>query len=208
MTLPLIVAITGATGVIYGVELLRVLKDLGQPTHLILSEAAGLNLSIETDYSLEEVRALATVVHSNKDVGASVASGSFRTRGMIVAPCTVKTLSAIANSFTYNLIVRAADVQLKESRKLVLLVRETPLHKGHLELMARAADCGAVILPPMPAFYHRPQTIMDIIHQTIGKALDQVGIEHNLFRRWNGHRPEDGAEQSEPVAKRSLRALG
>ncbi|MBL8318087.1 MAG: UbiX family flavin prenyltransferase [Burkholderiaceae bacterium] len=191
MTLPLIVAITGATGVIYGVELLRVLKQLGQPTHLILSEAAGLNLSIETDYTLEDVRALADVVYPNKDVGAAPASGSFRTRGMIVAPCTVKTLSAIANSFTYNLVVRAADVQLKEGRKLVLLVRETPLHKGHLELMARAADCGATLLPPMPAFYHRPQTIMDLVHQTIGKALDQVGIEHDLFRRWSGHGGDD-----------------
>ena len=187
MTLPLIVAITGATGVIYGVELLRVLKSLGPPTHLILSEAAGLNLSIETDYTLGDVRALADVVYPNKDVGAAPASGSFRTRGMIIAPCTIKTLSAIANSFTYNLVVRAADVQLKEGRKLVLLVRETPLHKGHLELMARAADCGAVLLPPMPAFYHRPQTIMDLVHQTIGKALDQVGIEHDLFRRWSGH---------------------
>jgi len=193
MNLPLVVAITGATGVIYGVELLRVLKDLGQPVHLILSEAAGLNLSIETEYTLDQVRDLATVVHNNRDVGASVASGSFRTRGMIVAPCTVKTLSAIANSFTYNLVVRAADVQLKEGRKLVLMVRETPLHKGHLELMTRAADCGAVILPPMPAFYHRPQTIMDIVHQTIGKALDQVGIEHNLFKRWSGHGEETKA---------------
>ncbi|HWP12842.1 MAG TPA: UbiX family flavin prenyltransferase [Ramlibacter sp.] len=199
MNLPLVVAITGATGVIYGIELLRVLKDLGQETHLILSEAAGLNLAIETDYTLEQVRALATVVHNNRDVGASVASGSFRTRGMIVAPCTVKTLSAIANSFTYNLVVRAADVQLKEGRKLVLMVRETPLHKGHLDLMARAANCGAVILPPMPAFYHRPQTIMDIIHQSIGKALDQVGIEHDLFRRWSGHQsPVDGG--SSPAA--------
>jgi 4-hydroxy-3-polyprenylbenzoate decarboxylase len=190
MTLPLVVAITGATGVIYGVALLRVLKELGQTTHLILSEAAGLNLAIETEYTLDQVRALADVVYNNKDVGAAVASGSFRTRGMIVAPCTIKTLSAIANSFTYNLIVRAADVQLKERRKLVLLVRETPLHKGHLDLMSRAADCGAVILPPMPAFYHRPQTIMDLVHQTIGKALDQVDIEHNLFQRWAGHSDE------------------
>ena len=187
MSLPLVVAITGATGVIYGVELLRILKDLKQETHLILSEAAGMNLAIETDYALDEVRALADVVYNNKDVGAAVASGSFRTRGMIVAPCTVKTLSAIANSFTYNLIVRAADVTLKERRTLVLMVRETPLHKGHLELMARAADCGAVILPPMPAFYHKPTSIMDIIHHSIGKALDQVGIEHNLFKRWTGH---------------------
>lgn len=196
MNLPLVVAITGATGVIYGVELLRVLRELGQPTHLILSEAAGQNLAIETDYTLEQVRSLATVVHNNKDVGASVASGSFRTRGMIVAPCTVKTLSAIANSFTHNLVARAADVQLKEGRKLVLMVRETPLHKGHLDLMSRAADCGAVILPPMPAFYHRPQTIMDIIHQTLGKALDQVGIEHDLFQRWSGKSGKSGSDSN------------
>lgn len=189
MSLPLIVAITGATGVVYGVEMLRVLKALGLETHLILSEAAGMNLAIETEYTVDDVRRLASVVYNNKDVGAAVASGSFRTRGMIVAPCTVKTLSAIANSFTYNLVVRAADVQLKEGRKLVLMVRETPLHKGHLELMTRAADCGAVILPPMPAFYHQPQSIMDIIHQSIGKALDQVGIEHQLFKRWTGHGP-------------------
>lgn len=187
MGLPLVVAITGATGVIYGVEMLRVLKELGQETHLIVSEAAALNLSIETRYSLDDVQALADVVYSNKDIGATVASGSFRTCGMIVAPCTVKTLSAIANSFTYNLVVRAADVTLKERRKLVLMVRETPLHKGHLDLMARAADCGAVLLPPMPAFYHQPESLMDIIHQSIGKALDQVGIEHDLFKRWAGH---------------------
>lgn len=187
MSLPLVVAITGASGVIYGVEMLRVLKTLGQETHLILSEAAGLNFALETDCDLDYVKGLASVVYNNKDVGAAVASGSFRTRGMIVAPCSVKTLSAIANSFTYNLIVRAADVTLKERRSLVLMVRETPLHKGHLELMVRAADCGAVILPPMPAFYHKPETIMDIIHQSIGKALDHVGIEHSLFKRWAGH---------------------
>ncbi|MDT3680838.1 MAG: UbiX family flavin prenyltransferase [Burkholderiaceae bacterium] len=184
--LPLVVAITGATGVIYGVEMLRVLRKLGESVHLILSEAATMNLAIETNTSVDEVKALADVVYPNKDIGAAVASGSFRTRGMIVAPCTVKTLSAIANSFTYNLVVRAADVTLKERRPLVLMVRETPLHKGHLELMARAADCGATILPPMPAFYHHPQTIMDIVHQSVGKALDQVGIEHDLFQRWTG----------------------
>jgi len=193
MSLPLVVAITGATGVIYGVELLRVLKDLGQETHLILSEAAGMNLAIETEYSLEQVRALADVVYPVRDVGAAVASGSFRTRGMIVAPCTIKTLSAIANSYTSNLVVRAADVTLKERRPLVLMVRETPLHKGHLDLMSRAADCGAIILPPMPAFYHRPQSIMDIVHQSIGKALDQVGIEHRLFARWTGHTHAEAA---------------
>ncbi len=185
--LPLVVAITGATGVIYGVEMLRVLKELGQETHLILSETACMNLTIETDNSLDEVKSLANVVYNNKDISAAVASGSFLTRGMIVAPCTIKTLSAIANSYTSNLIVRAADVALKERRTLVLMVRETPLHKGHLHLMSRAADCGAVILPPTPAFYHKPVTIMDIIHQSIGKALDQVGIEHNLFKRWTGY---------------------
>ena len=158
--LPLVLAITGATGVIYGVEMLRILRELGQETHLILSEAAGMNLAIETDYSIEDVKALASVVYSNKDVGAAVASGSFRTRGMIVAPCTIKTLSAIANSFTYNLVIRAADVTLKERRPLVLLVRETPLHKGHLELMTRVADYGGTLLPPMPAFYHKPQTVV------------------------------------------------
>jgi len=187
MKLPLVVAITGATGVIYGIEMLRVLKDLGQETHLILSESAGLNISLETEYELDYVKSLADVCYKNKDVGAALASGSFRTRGMIVAPCTIKTLSAIANSFTYNLIARAADVTLKERRSLVLMVRETPLHQGHLELMSKAASCGAVILPPMPAFYHKPQTIMDLVHQSIGKALDQVGVEHNLFRRWSGH---------------------
>ena len=186
MSLPLVVAITGATGVIYGVEMLRVLKDLGEETHLIVSEAAAMNLAIETDYTLDQVRGMASVVYDNKEIGAAVASGSFRTRGMIVAPCTVKTLSAIANSFTYNLLVRAADVTLKEGRKLVLMVRETPLHKGHLDLMSRAAENGAVILPPMPAFYHHPKSIMDMVHQSIGKALDQVGIEHDLFRRWTG----------------------
>jgi 4-hydroxy-3-polyprenylbenzoate decarboxylase len=201
MDLPLVVAITGATGVVYGVEMLRVLRELGQPTHLILSEAAGVNMAIETNYTLDEVRALADVVHSNKDVGAAVASGSFRTRGMIVAPCTVKTLSAIANSFSYNLIVRAADVTLKERRTLVLMVRETPLHKGHLDLMSRAADCGAVILPPMPAFYHKPASIMDIVHQSIGKALDHVGIEHQLFKRWSGR-------DREALTKEPLRVAG
>ncbi len=188
---PVIVAITGASGVIYGVELLRALRDLGEEAHLILSEAAGRNLAIETRWSLDEVRALAAVVYSNRDVGAAPASGSFRTRGMIVAPCSIKTLSGIANSYDENLVVRAADVTLKERRKLVLMVRETPLHKGHLELMARATDCGAVILPPVPAFYHHPQTIEDLVRQSVGKALDQLEIDHDLYRRWSGRDRSD-----------------
>ena len=201
MSLPLVVAITGASGVIYGVEMLRVLKDLGQETHLIVSDAASRNLAIETEYTLEQVRALASVVYENKNIGAAVASGSFRTRGMIVAPCTVKTLSGIANSYTDNLVVRAADVTLKERRTLVLMVRETPLHKGHLDLMSRAADYGAVILPPMPAFYHKPQSLMDVIHQSIGKALDQVGIEHNLFQRWSGNEQQDQVKEALKIAR-------
>lgn len=186
MTLPLIVGISGASGVIYGVELLKVLKTLEQPAHLILTEAGAYNLQIETDYTIGYLQSLADEVYDVKDLASSVASGSFLTRGMVVAPCTVKTLSAIANSFTYNLLVRAADVTLKEKRPLVLMVRETPLHKGHLELMTKAANLGATILPPVPAFYHKPESILDLIQQSIGKALDHLGIEHNLFHRWSG----------------------
>ena len=186
MSKPLVIAISGASGVIYGVEMLRALRSTDCPAHLILSESAGRNLQIEMDLTVSEVREMADVVYSNKDMAASVSSGSFRTRGMVVAPCSIKTLSGIANSYNDNLITRAADVSLKERRRLVLMVRETPLHKGHLDLMSRAADLGAVILPPVPAFYHRPETIQDIINQSIGKALDQFEIEHNLFRRWSG----------------------
>jgi len=188
---PIVVGITGATGVIYGVELLRALRELNEPTHLILSKSAIRNIHIETEYRIEEVQDMADVVYNNSDIGASVASGSFKTRGMIVAPCTIKTLSAVANSFNDNLIVRASDVTLKERRPLVLMVRETPLHKGHLELMARVADIGATLLPPMPSFYHGPKTIMDIVHQSVGKALDQLNIEHDLFRRWHSDLGKD-----------------
>ena len=145
-----------------------------------------MTLAIETAYSVEAVRALADVVYSNKDIGAAVASGTFQTRGMIVAPCSIKTLSAIANSHSSTLIARAADVMLKERRPLVLMVRETPLHKGHLELMMRATDYGAIILPPMPSFYDQPQTLTDVVHQGVGKALDQLGVEHSLRPRWQG----------------------
>ncbi len=186
MTQPLVVALTGATGMIYGVEMLKVLKQLNIPTHLIVSESAAISIGIETDMTVRDVKALADVVYSNKDLAAAVSSGSFKTQGMIVAPCTIKSLSGIANSYNDNLVTRAADVTLKERRKLVLMVREAPLHKGHLELMTRAVDLGAVILPPMPAFYHGPQTILDIVHQSVGKVLDQFDIEHNLFERWKG----------------------
>jgi flavin prenyltransferase len=185
LSLPIIVGISGASGVIYGVQALKILKDLGQTTYLIMSKAGAKNLEIETDYTPKQVQDMANVVQDIDNVGASVASGSFLTKGMLVAPCTIKTLSAIANSFTYNLLIRAADVTLKERRPLVLMVRETPLHKGHLDLMRRAADLGAVILPPVPAFYHKPKTLMDIINQSLGKALDHLGIEHDLFQRWH-----------------------
>jgi 4-hydroxy-3-polyprenylbenzoate decarboxylase len=186
MTLPVVVGMSGATGVVYGIELLRALRNLGHPTHLIVSEMAARTLALETDIGLDELRKLADVVYSIKDLAAAVASGSFRARGMAVAPCSVKTLSGIANAFSYNLLIRAADVTLKERRPLVLVFRETPLHVGHLRLMLQAAEAGAIILPPMPAFYHRPKTIDDIVRQTVGRALDQLGIEHDMGDRWSG----------------------
>ena len=183
--LPLVVGVTGASGVIYGIRLLEVLQQLKVSTHLVVSDAAKLNLQIETGREYEELIGLADKVHQVNDLAGSIASGSFLTRGMVVTPCTIKTLSAIANSFNYNLLVRAADVCLKEKRKLVLMVRETPLHQGHLELMLKAATLGAVILPPVPAFYHGPKTIQDLIDQSVGKVLDCFGIEHELFKRWS-----------------------
>jgi flavin prenyltransferase len=185
---PVIVGISGATGIIYGIETLRALKTLGVQSHLIISEAGVRTLDYETDLNLDDLRALADKVHSVKDIGASIASGSYRTQGMIVAPCSIKTLSGIANSFDTNLLIRTADVTLKERRPLVLLVRETPLHKGHLELMTRAADYGATIMPPVPAFYTKPKSIDDIVHQTVGRALDHLGLDHEMIERWNGGR--------------------
>jgi flavin prenyltransferase len=180
----IVVGITGASGVIYGIELLRVLKTLGYESHVIITEAARMNIVIETDVSIEEVEGTAHRVYSDTDLAAPVASGSFLTAGMVVIPCTVKSLSAIAHSYTASLLVRAADVCLKERRPLVLVVRETPFHQGHLELMIKAASLGAVILPPIPAFYHRPQTIHDLILHTLGKVLDCFHLPHQLFRRW------------------------
>ncbi|MBU0462236.1 MAG: UbiX family flavin prenyltransferase [Proteobacteria bacterium] len=185
MTKRLIVGIAGASGVIYGIRMLEVLKNRGIETHLIISEAGKLNIRIETDYDVDEVLAMADFTYTNKDIAASVASGSFLTMGMVVAPCTVKTLSGIANSYNENLLTRAADVQLKEKRKLALMFRETPLHIGHLRLLTRAAEMGAHIVPPVPAFYHHPKTIDDIINQSVGKVLDYMGIEHDLFKRWD-----------------------
>ena len=186
MSSPVLVGISGASGATYGVEALRMLRELEIPAHLIISELGLRNLKIETDLSLVDLKPMADVIYSNKDLGALVSSGSFRTRGMIIAPCSIKTLSGVAHSTSANLLIRAADVILKERRPLVLMVRETPLHKGHLELMVKAADIGAIIHPPLPAFYTKPQSINDIIRQSVGRALDQLQINHELIKRWNG----------------------
>ena len=202
MTKRLIVGIAGASGVIYGVRMLEVLKNRGIETHLIISEAGKLNIKIETDYEVDEVLAMADVTYSNKQMAASVASGSFQTMGMVIAPCTVKTLSGIAHSYNENLLIRAADVQLKEKRKLALMFRETPLHVGHLRLLTQAAEMGAHIVPPIPAFYHHPKTIDDIINQSVGKVLDYMGIEHDLFKRWDNSELEKLEAPSEKPGKK------
>jgi 4-hydroxy-3-polyprenylbenzoate decarboxylase len=182
----IIVGITGASGVIYGIRLLEVLKELNMETHLVITEAGQENIHIETTSTIESVKGLATEVYDIKDVAAPFSSGSFRTDGMVIAPCSVKTLSGVAHSYTENLLIRAADVTLKERRKLILVVRETPLHKGHLELMSKVAELGGVILPPVPAFYHTPRSIEHLIDHTIGKILDLMDIEHSLYKRWEG----------------------
>jgi flavin prenyltransferase len=181
----LIIGLSGASGAIYGIRALEALKDVPDiETHLVLSPAAKRIIVEETDWKVSAVEALADVVHTHSDIGAAVASGSFITAGMLVAPCSIKTLSEIANSHNDNLLTRAADVCLKERRRLVLLVRETPLHLGHIELMAQATRYGAVLLPPVPAFYNHPQTIDDIVNHTVGKAFDQFEIPHQLLKRW------------------------
>ncbi len=181
----LVVGMSGASGAIYGIRFLEILSKAEDiEIHLILSPSAGQTIVDETDWSVSDVKAMADVVYNNKDIGASLSSGSFRHDGMIVAPCSVKSLSGIVNSYDDNLLTRAADVALKEKRRVILLVRETPLHLGHIELMARAASYGAVVMPPVPAFYHRPKTLDDVINQTVGKALDLFDISHTLFKRW------------------------
>ena len=183
----LVVGMSGATGAIYGVRLLEVLsQDSEVETHLVMSEAAALTVQEETDWSLKDVTGLADHAHDMGDIGAPISSGSFQCEGMVIAPCAIKSMSMISNSINANLLIRAADVTLKEKRKLVLLVRETPLHLGHLRLMANLAEIGAVIHPPMPAFYHRPKTLDDVINHTVGRVLDQFGIEHRLSKRWAG----------------------
>jgi 4-hydroxy-3-polyprenylbenzoate decarboxylase len=183
----LIIGISGASGVIYGIRALEVLRRGGQvETHLVLSPAARATIAQETSLRARDVEALAHVVHAPGNIGASIASGSFDTMGMLVAPCSIKTLSAVAHCFSADLMARAADVQLKEGRPVVLLVRETPLHKGHLRLMTQAAENGAIIMPPVPAFYGGPSTIDDLVNATVGRALARLGLPNDLFREWPG----------------------
>jgi 4-hydroxy-3-polyprenylbenzoate decarboxylase len=183
----LVVGISGSTGVVYGVRMLEMLADVeGVETHLVTTRHAELTMRLETSYEIEQVRELADVVHNFRDIGAPIASGSFRAEAMVVAPCSIKTLSGIAHSYSDNLLLRAADVMLKERRPLILAVRETPLHLGHIRLMQTAAECGAVLFPPVPAFYHRPETLDDIIDQSVGRMLEQVGVVLPGLPRWEG----------------------
>ncbi|HZQ06599.1 MAG TPA: UbiX family flavin prenyltransferase [Anaerolineae bacterium] len=184
----IIVGISGSTGVIYGIRLLQVLKQhSGVKTLLVMSKPAKQTILIETDFTIEQVEALADKVYRIGDIAGAISSGSFKTDAMVVVPCSVKTLSAIANSYDDNLLVRAADVTLKEKRRLILVVRETPLHLGHLRLMTSVVEMGAVLMPPVPAFYSKPKTLDDIVNQTVGRILDLLGIEEDrLFQRWLG----------------------
>ena len=198
----LIVGISGASGTVYGIRLLEVLRGVPDvETHLVLSPSARRTILLETDHSVEQVEALADRTYRSSDIAAAISSGSFRPAGMVVAPCSMKTVSGIATSFSDNLLLRAADVVLKERRRLLLLVRETPLHLGHLRLLVQAAEIGAVVMPPMPAFYHRPATLADVVDQTVNRVLDMLDIELDLdlFPRWQGApRPPPGAARPVP----------
>jgi 4-hydroxy-3-polyprenylbenzoate decarboxylase len=196
----LIVGISGASGAAYGVRLLEALKPLGVETHLIMTQSAEVTLAYETDYKVADVQALADVSYSVRDIGAATASGSFPAHGMIVAPCSIRSMSEIATGVTSNLLTRSADVTLKERRRLVLLVRETPLHTGHLRTMLALSEIGAVIMPPVPAFYARPETVGDIVDHTVGRALDLFDIDTGQVRRWGD--PESGNSSPLRVVRR------
>ena len=185
----IVVGMSGASGAIYGIRLLEILKNVpGVETHLVLSAAARRTITLETDTRVEAVEALAHRTHKANDIAASISSGSFHASGMVVAPCSMKTVSGIATSYSDNLLLRAADVMLKDRRPLVLLVRETPLHLGHLRLLVQVTEMGAIVMPPVPAFYHRPETLEQVIDQTVNRTLDTLGVEleQDLFPRWDG----------------------
>lgn len=195
----LIIGMTGASGAIYGVRLLKALGGMGIETHLVMSQAAKITLATETDLKVADVEALATAVSANTDIAAACSSGSFRTLGMIIAPCSIKTMSEIATGATANLISRAADVTLKERRRLVLLLRETPLHLGHIRTMAAVTEAGAIVYPPVPAFYANPRSLDDMVDHTIGRVLDLYDLDAGLAHRWSGAR-------SRPKARSALRS--
>ena len=195
----LIIGITGASGVIYGVRLLELLGDADVETHLVMSRAAQVTLAAETDLKVADVEALANIVHPNTDLAAACSSGSYQTLGMVIAPCSIKTMSEIATGVTGNLLSRAADVTLKERRRLVLLVRETPLHLGHIRTMAAVTEAGAIVYPPAPAFYQRPASLADMIDHTLGRVLDLFGIDLGLVRRWSGERTRAKTRSKTPV---------
>lgn len=182
----LIVGISGATGIVYGIRLLEVLRDTAVETHLVVSRPGLMTLNYETDMTRDELYELADHVYSPRDVGAAISSGSMMTMGMVVAPCAVKSAAEIASGATQTLLTRAADVTLKERRRLVLMVRESPLHTGHLRTLTEASEIGAIVMPPMPAFYPKPESIEDMVDHTIGRVLDLYGIEHSLSKRWTG----------------------
>lgn len=187
----LIVGLSGSSGLPYGIRLLEVLRKLcTHEVHLILTDAAKLNISVETDWRVKDVEALADVVHNVMNISASIASGSFQTEGMIVAPCSIRTLSAITHSLADNLLVRAADVTLKERRRLVVMPREAPLHTGHCKLLYEASQLGVIVFPPMPTFYSHPRTIDDMVNATVGRVLDLFGIDAGLVKRWTGVEPK------------------
>lgn len=196
----MIVGLSGASGIVYGVRLLEVLRETGLEIHLVMSKSAEITLAHETDYKVAQVKALAHVVHQNSDLGAAISSGSFKTMGMIIAPCSIRTASEIACGVTSTLMARAADVVLKERRRLVVMVRESPLHTGHLRTLTQLSEIGAVIAPPLPGFYARPETIGDIIDHTIGRTLDLFDIEAGLVKRWR-----EPPDQNAPRSGRGLR---
>lgn len=192
----LIIGMSGASGLIYGIRFLEILRTVAEvETHLVLTASAKLNIAIETDWQISDVKALADHTHSVKDMAASISSGSFRTDGMIVAPCSMKTLSGIVHSYADNLLVRAADVVLKEKRRLVLMPRESPLHAGHCELLLKACQLGAIIAPPMPALYNKPRTIDDLINHSVGRVLDLFDIDSGIVKRWKGFAADNGSDQ-------------
>ncbi len=193
----LVVGMSGATGAIYGIRLLEVLSESDVETHLVISKAAEKTIRLETPWSVDKVKSLAHTCYDPRNIGANIASGSFLNEGMVVIPCAIKTLSGIAHSYNDNLLTRAADVTIKEKRKLVIVARETPFHKGHLKLMLEAADLGATILPPVPAFYCMPKTIDDLVDHLVGKVLDMFHIENNLFHRWGSEEIEKALAEKE-----------